>query len=76
MEEEANRRLLKSDELDDATGQYKPKPMDTDSMMEVLKDHKFRFSLDGDHLKEYLSEARRIAEKILKRTHVNIERGL
>lgn len=50
--------------------------MDSDSIMELLKGNKFKFSLDHGHFKEYLIEARRISEKILKRSVVNIDRGL
>ena len=50
--------------------------MDSDQIMVQLKGNKFKFSLDNEHYQEYLIEARRIAEKILKRTVVNIERGL
>jgi hypothetical protein len=44
--------------------------------MVLLKGNKFKFSLDNEHFEEYLIEARRIAEKILKRSVVNIDRGL
>jgi formylmethanofuran dehydrogenase subunit A len=74
--EEIKERLLKSDELDDIMGETKPRQMDTESVMEVLKGNKFTFSLDGEHYSDYLIEARVIAEKILKRAHVKIERGL
>ncbi len=60
--------MLKSEELEDA----KPKQMDTESMMEVLKGSRFRFALNHQDFKDYLIEARKISEKILKRTTVNI----
>ena len=47
--------------------------MDPDSVIEVLKGHKFTFSLDN--MKQYVVDTRRIAEKILKRSKVNIENG-
>lgn len=63
---------LISDELDDV----KPAQMDSDQLMHLLKGNKFHFSLNKDHVNEYLIEARKIAEKILKRSVVNIERGI
>lgn len=70
-------KILKSEELDDVVGgSEKPRPMDSDQIMVQLKGNKFKFSLDNEHYQEYLIEARRIAEKILKRTVVNIDRGL
>ena len=74
--EEVKQRMLKSEEMDDVSGLEKPKPMDSDSVMEILKGNRFKFSLDNSHYKEYLIDARKIAEKILKRSVVNIERGL
>jgi hypothetical protein len=74
LQEEINQRLLKQDELEDIGG--KPDAMDSDQLMDILKGNKFRFSLDQDHVKEYLIEARKIAEKILKRSVVNIDRGV
>jgi hypothetical protein len=68
--------LLKSEELDDVAGTAKPEPMTCEGVMDVLKGNRFRFSLDNGHYKEYLIESRKIAEKILKRSVVNIERGL
>jgi hypothetical protein len=50
--------------------------MTAERLMEVLKGNHFRFSLDNSHYKDYLIEARKISEKILKRSSVNIERGL
>jgi hypothetical protein len=50
--------------------------MTSESLMELFKGSKFRFSLDSDHVREYLIDARKIAEKILKRSEVKIERGL
>lgn len=77
LQEEVKQRLIKSEELDDVTvGDSKPKPMDTDSMMDLLKGHHFKFHLEREHVKDYLIEARRISEKIFKRTIVNIDRGL
>ena len=70
--DEAKVRILKYDELDDVTGSVKPQIMDSESIMEVLKGHKFHFSLDSDHVKDSLIEARRISEKIFKRATVNI----
>ena len=74
--EEVKQKILKSEEMDDVSGFEKPKPMDTDSVMEILKGNRFKFSLDNGNFKEYLIEARRIAEKILKRSVVNVHRGL
>jgi hypothetical protein len=54
----------------------KPEPMTSESVMDVLKGNRFRFSLDNGHYKDYLIESRKIAEKILKRSTVNIDRGL
>ena len=74
---EIKQKILKSEELDDVVGGYeKPRPMDSDQIMDLLKGNKFKFSLDHGHFNEYLIEARRIAEKILKRSVVNIDRGL
>ena len=42
-------------------------------MIEVLKGHRFKFTLDN--YETYLIESRKIAEKILKRAEVNIEKG-
>lgn len=50
--------------------------MTSESVMEVLKGNRFKFSLDNGDFKEYMIESRKIAEKILKRSVVNIERGL
>jgi translation initiation factor IF-1 len=50
--------------------------MTCEGVMEILKGNRFRFSLDNGHYKEYLVESRKIAEKILKRSVVNIELGL
>ena len=74
--EEVKQKILKSEEMDDVSGLEKPKPMDSDSVMEILKGNRFKFSLDNGNFKEYLIEARRIAEKILKRSVVNVHRGL
>lgn len=75
--QEIKQKILNSEELDDVVGgSQKPQPMDSDSIMELLKGNRFKFSLDNGHFKEYLIESRRIAEKILKRSVVNIERGL
>jgi hypothetical protein len=74
--EEVKQRMLKSDELDDVTGLEKPKPLDSEAIMEVLKGNKFKFSLDHGNFKEYLVQSRKISELILKRSVVNIERGL
>lgn len=43
-------------------------------MMAVLKGHRFKFSLDN--FEQYSSESRKIAERILKRSEVNLERGV
>jgi hypothetical protein len=50
--------------------------MNSESVMEVLKGNRFRFSLENGNFKDYLIESRKISEKILKRSVVNIERGL
>ena len=76
MNEEIKIILLKSEELDDVAGTSKPEPMTPDSVMDILKGNRFRFSLDNGHYKDYLIESRKISEKILKRSVVNIERGL
>ena len=49
--------------------------MESEQIMEILKGNRFRFSLDSEHEKDYLIEARRISEKILKRSSVDIEKG-
>ena len=54
----------------------KPDPMNPESVMDLLKGNRFRFSLDGENYKDYLLEARRISEKILKRSAVNVERAI
>ena len=74
---EMKQKILNSEELDDFVGGAdKPRPMDSDQIMVLLKGNKFKFSLDNEHFEEYLIEARRIAEKILKRSVVNIDRGM
>ena len=65
--------MLSSEELDDVAGK-KPFPMDADSMIEVLKGNRFKFTLDN--YEQYLVESRKIAEKILKRSEVNIQKGV
>lgn len=42
--------------------------------MAVLKGHRFKFSLDN--FEQYSSESRKIAERILKRSEVNLDRGV
>ena len=74
--EEVKQKMLKSDELDDVTGLERPKPLDSEAIMEVLKGNRFKFSLDHGNFKEYLVQSRKISELILKRSVVNIERGL
>jgi len=74
--EEMKQRILQSEELDDVSGLEKPRPMDCEAVMDILKGNRFKFSLDHGHYKEYLIQARRIAEKILKRSVVNVERGV
>ena len=66
---------MKADELDDITGSSKPESMTPETVMEVLKGNKFRFSLENGDYKQYLTDSRKIAEKILKRSVVNIDRG-
>ena len=44
--------------------------------MDLLKGNRFKFSLDQEHIKDYLLEARKISEKILKRNVVNIKRAI
>jgi len=74
--EEVKQKMLKSDELDDVTGLERPKPLYSEAIMEVLKGNRFKFSLDHGNFKEYLVQSRKISELILKRSVVNIERGL
>jgi hypothetical protein len=50
--------------------------MNPEQLIELFKGCKFRFSLDADHVKEYLIIARKISEKILKRSEVQIDRGI
>jgi hypothetical protein len=76
LAEEVQKKILQSEELDDVAGQSKPEPMTTDSLVPQLKGNHFRFSLESSHFSGYLIDARVIAEKILKRTTVNIELGL
>jgi hypothetical protein len=79
LEEEIKARTLTSEELDDVSGFGKPSPMSPESVTEAIKGNKFRFSLgsNGNHnYSDYLIEARKISEWILKRSSVNLERGL
>lgn len=76
LNEEIKIIFSKSEELDDVSGMSKPEPMTCESVMDVLKGNHFRFSLDNGHFKDYLIESRKIAEKILKRSIVNIDRAL
>jgi len=64
---------LKSDELEDVAGK-KPHPMHEDQVYEILKGNRFRFTLDN--FEQYSAETRKIAERIFKRSEVNIERGV
>lgn len=77
--EEFKAKALSSEELDDVSGSDKPSPMNPESVMEAIKGHKFRFSLGsgGNHsFSDYLIEARKISEHILKRTSVDLVKGL
>lgn len=66
--------LFSSEELDGiATA---TEPLNPEQLMDLFKGCKFTFSLDADHVKEYLIVARKISEKILKRTEVQIDRGI
>jgi hypothetical protein len=76
LAEEIKQKILKADELDDVNGMSKPEAMTPESVMEILKGNRFKFSLDNEHFKDYMIKARKIAEKILKRNVVNIQRGL
>lgn len=70
-------RVLSQEEFDDVAGV--PAPMTPEQVMDLLKGHRFRFSLgtsDGPQIKDYLIEARKISEKILRRSVVNLEKGL
>jgi len=52
--------------------------MTPEQVESLLKGHRFRFSLgtsDGPQVKDYLIEARKISEKILRRSVVNLEKG-
>lgn len=73
--EEMKQMHLKTEELDDANGVTRPEPMTPDMIEILIKGHQFKFSLDGDHFQDYLIEARRISETILKRSIVHIERA-
>jgi hypothetical protein len=48
--------------------------MTEEDIMEVLKGHRFTFSLAN--YEQYLTESRKIAEKILKRSEVDIKRAV
>eukprot|EP00347_Sterkiella_histriomuscorum_P006178 403353763 len=72
--DERKRLALNSEELEDVAGK-KPTPMTEEQVMNVLKGHRFKFSLDS-HFEQYSTESRKIAEKILKRSEVNLQRGI
>lgn len=48
--------------------------MTEEQVVDILKGHRFRFGLDG--FEQYLAESRKIAERILKRTEVNMDKGI
>ena len=60
LAEEMKAKVLTQEELDDG----KPSPMTPEQVIDLLKGHKFRFSLgaNGEQVKDYLIEARKISE--------------
>lgn len=70
---ERKRIALNSEELEDVAGK-KPTPMTEEDVKAVLQGHRYRFNLDN--FEQYSTESRKIAERILKRGEVNIERAI
>lgn len=73
LSEEQIRRKMQAEEMDDVIGS-KPELMDEESVIEVLKGHKFKFSVanyDG-----YLKESRKICEKIMNVAEFNLNTAI
>lgn len=52
----------------------KPDPMSEQDVIEVLKGHRFTFTLEN--YEQYSAESRKNAEKILKRSEVDVKKGV